>query len=56
MRYCFCLHKKNRCLRIDVKMVEQVMEFNYLRLNITSSGNLVKVIKTQAEKHEWLTV
>ena len=31
-------------------MVEQVMEFNYLGVNITSSGNLVKEIKTQAQK------
>jgi len=26
------------------------MEFNYLGVNITSSGNLVKEIKTQAQK------
>ena len=38
-----------RCkLEIDGRMVEQVMEFNYLGVNITSSRNLVKAIKTQA--------
>ena len=31
-------------------MVEQVMKFNYLGVNIISSGNLVKGIKTQAQK------
>ena len=35
---------------IDGRMVEQVMEFSYLRLNIASSGNLVKEIKTQVQK------
>ena len=40
-----------RCkLEIDGRMVEQVMEFSYLGVNITSSGNLVKEIKTQAQK------
>ena len=40
-----------RCtLEIDGRMVEQVMEFNYFGANITSSGNLVKEIKTQAQK------
>ena len=40
-----------RCkLKIDGRMVEQVMEFNYLGVNITSSGNLLKEIKTQAQK------
>ena len=29
-------------LETDGKMVEQVMQFNYLGVNITSSGNLVK--------------
>ena len=37
-------------MKIDVKMIGQVMEFNYLGVNITSSGNLVKEIKTQAQK------
>ena len=31
-------------------MVEQVMELNYLGVNITCSGNLVIEIKTQAQK------
>ena len=31
-------------------MIEKVMEFNYLGVKITSSGNLVKEIKTQAQK------
>jgi hypothetical protein len=31
-------------------MTEQVVEFNYLGINITSSGNLVKEIKPQAQK------
>ena len=31
-------------------MVEQVVEFNYLGVNITSSGNPIKGIKTQAQK------
>ena len=31
-------------------MVEEVMEFNYLDVNITSSANLLKEIKTQAQK------
>ena len=30
--------------------LEQVMEFNYLGVNITSSRNLVNEIKTQAQK------
>ena len=37
-------------LEIDGRMTEQVMEFNNLGVNITSSGNLVKYIKTQAQK------
>ena len=37
-------------LEIDGMIVEQVMEFNYLSINIASSGNLVKEIKTQAQK------
>ena len=37
-------------LEIDGMVVEQDMEFNYLNVNTTSSGNLVKVIKTQAQK------
>ena len=38
-----------RCkLKIDGRMVEQVMEFNYLDANITNSGNLITEIKTQA--------
>ena len=37
-----------RILEIDGRLVEQVMEFNCLGVNITSSGNLVKEIKTQA--------
>ena len=40
-----------RCkLEIDGRMVTHVMEFNYLGVNITSSGNLVEEIKTQAQK------
>ena len=40
-----------RCkLEINGRIVEQVMEFNYLGVNVTSSGNLVKEIKTQAQK------
>ena len=40
-----------RCkLEINGRMLEQVMEFNYLGANNTSSGNLVKEIKTQAQK------
>ena len=31
-------------------MVEQVLQFNKLGVNITSSGNLVIEIKTQAQK------
>jgi hypothetical protein len=31
-------------------MVEKVMKFNYLGVNIASSGNLVKEIQTQAQK------
>ena len=30
--------------------VEQAMEFNYLGVKITNSGNLIKEIKTQAQK------
>ena len=29
-------------LEIDGRMVEQVMKFNYLGVNITSSGNMVR--------------
>ena len=44
-------------LETDGRMVEQIMEFNYLGVNITSSGNLVKEIETQAKKQqEWLAV
>ena len=40
-----------RCkLEIDGRMVEQFMKFNYLGVNIVSSGNLAKGIKTQAQK------
>ena len=40
-----------RCkLEIDERIVEQVMEFNHLGVNITSSENLAKEIKTQAQK------
>ena len=43
--------KSLRCkFEIDDRVVEQVMEFNYLGVKITSSGNLVKGIKTQAQK------
>ena len=37
-------------LEIDGRVVEQVIESNYLDVNITSSGNLVKEIKTEAQK------
>ena len=37
-------------LEIDGRMVEQVMEFNYLGVSITSSGNMAKEIKTQAQR------
>ena len=30
-------------------MIEQIMEFNHLSINFTSSGNLVKWIKIQAK-------
>jgi hypothetical protein len=33
-------------LEINSRMVERIMEFIYLGVNITSSGNLVKQIKT----------
>ena len=40
-----------RCkLEIDGRVVEKVIEFKYLGVNITSSGNLVKEIKIQAQK------
>ena len=40
-----------RCkLEVDGRMVEQVMEFYCMGVNITSSGNLVKEIITQAQK------
>ena len=40
-----------RCkLEIGGRMVEQVMEFNYLDINITNSGSLIKEMKTQAQK------
>ena len=46
-----------RCkLEIDGRMVEQFMKFNYLGVNIASSRNLVKEIKTKAQKqqeYEW---
>ena len=47
-----------RCkLEIDGRMVEQIMEFNYLGVNIISSGNLVKEIQTEAQKAaRWLAV
>ena len=37
-------------LEIDGRMEGQIIEFNYLSVNITSSGNLVKEIKIQAQK------
>ena len=37
-------------LEINGRMVEQVMEFNYLGVKITSSGSLIKEIKIQAQK------
>jgi hypothetical protein len=40
-----------RCkLEIDGRMVEQVMEFSYLGVNIISSGNLIYEIETQAQR------
>ena len=40
-----------RCkLEIDGRIVEPVMEFKYLGVNINCSGNLLKEIKTQAQK------
>ena len=38
--------------KLDIKgrLLEQVMEFNYLGVNITISGNLAKEIITQAQK------
>ena len=35
---------------IDGKMVEHVMQFNYLGVNIAGSENLIKEIKTQGQK------
>ena len=43
-------------LEIDGRIVEQVMEFNYLRVNITSSGNLVKEKPKLKKQEEWLAV
>ena len=44
-----------RCkLEIHGKMVEQVMEFNYLGVNITSSGNLVKELKSKSKMQQEL--
>ena len=40
--------------QIDGRMIEQVIKFCYLGVNITSSGNLVKEIKTQTQ--EWPSV
>ena len=37
-------------LEIDGRMVEQITEFNYLGVNITSSGNLIEEIITQAAR------
>jgi hypothetical protein len=37
-------------LEIDGRIIEQVIEFNYLVVNMTSSGNLVKEIKTKTQK------
>ena len=34
----------------DSKMVKQVLEFTYMGTDIASSENLVKKIKTQAQK------
>ena len=34
-------------LEIDGKMVEQVMKFNYLGVNVISSENVVMVIKSE---------
>ena len=42
-------------MEIDGTMVEQVMEFNYLDVNIVSLGNLAKEIKTQAQKAAGVT-
>ena len=40
-----------RCkLEIDGKMVEKIMEFKYLGVIITSSGDLVREVKTQAQQ------
>ena len=44
-------------MEIDGKMVERVMVFNYLGVNITSSGNLIKEIKPklkQARQAAWM--
>ena len=37
-------------IEIDGNMVEQVMGFNYLDVNITSSENLVEKMKTLSQK------
>jgi hypothetical protein len=37
-------------LEVDGRMVEQVMKFNYLGVNINNSRNLVKEIKIQTQK------
>ena len=46
----FFFYFYNCKLEINGRMVEQVMGFKYLGLNIPSSGNLAKEIKTQAQK------
>ena len=42
-------------LEICVRMEEQVLDLNYLDVNIASSGNLVKEIKSQAKKSARVT-
>ena len=37
-------------LKINGRIEEKVLEFNYLGVNIISSGNLITSIKTQALK------
>jgi hypothetical protein len=42
--------KSVRCkLETDGRMIERIMEHNYIGVNITSSRNLLKEIKIQAQ-------
>ena len=44
-------------LEIDDRMIKQGTEFDYLGVNITSSGTLVKKLKPKLKKQqEWLNV